>query len=52
MPTNASTSSSTIFRFKAVLWDMDGTLIDSEPIWIEQERALMQSLGVHWSDET
>ena len=51
MPTNTSISYSTNFRFKAVLWDMDGTLIDSEPIWIEQERALMQSLGVHWSDE-
>lgn len=39
------------FRFKAVLWDMDGTLIDSEPIWIDQERELMRSLGVLWSDE-
>lgn len=39
------------FPFSAVLWDMDGTLIDSEPIWIEQERKLMRSLGAQWSDE-
>ena len=38
------------FPFTAVLWDMDGTLIDSEPLWIEQERLLMSSLGVHWTD--
>lgn len=39
------------FFFDAVLWDMDGTLIDSEPIWINQERELMNSLGVTWSHE-
>lgn len=39
------------FPFAAVLWDMDGTLIDSEPIWIQQEYELMASLGVTWSDE-
>ena len=38
------------FPFEAVLWDMDGTLIDSEPIWIAQERELMNSLGVNWSE--
>ncbi len=39
------------FPFAAVLWDMDGTLIDSEPIWIQQEYELMASLGVTWSDQ-
>lgn len=39
------------FPFEAVLWDMDGTLLDSEPIWIEEEAKLMQSLGVEWSSE-
>ena len=38
------------FPFEAVLWDMDGTLIDSDPIWIEEETLLMQSLGVEWSE--
>ncbi len=35
----------------AVLWDMDGTLLDTEPYWIEQERALVASYGGTWSDE-
>lgn len=38
------------FPFAAVLWDMDGTLVDSEPIWMEEESALMRSLGADWSD--
>lgn len=39
------------FPFDAVLWDMDGTLIDSEPIWIEEEELLMRQFGVEWSEE-
>jgi HAD superfamily hydrolase (TIGR01509 family) len=39
------------FPFKAVLWDMDGTLINSELLWIEQERAMMNELAAQWSDE-
>lgn len=39
------------FSFEAVLWDMDGTLLDSEPIWIEEEAKLMQGLGVEWDDQ-
>lgn len=34
----------------AVLWDMDGTLIDSEPYWIMEERALVEEFGGRWSD--
>ncbi len=30
---------------------MDGTLIDSEPIWIGEERKIMESLGATWSQE-
>jgi HAD superfamily hydrolase (TIGR01509 family) len=33
----------------AVLWDMDGTLVDSEPYWIEEETALVRSFGGLWS---
>lgn len=39
------------FPFSAVLWDMDGTLIDSEPIWIEEESKLMRSLGASWTED-
>ncbi|WP_234996484.1 HAD family phosphatase [Demequina sp. NBRC 110054] len=35
----------------AVLWDMDGTLIDSEPYWIAAEKALATRYGVEWTDE-
>jgi len=35
----------------AVLWDMDGTLVDTEPYWIEAEYALIEKHGGTWSDE-
>ena len=35
----------------AVLWDMDGTLVDTEPYWINTEYALVESYGNAWSDE-
>jgi len=35
----------------AVLWDMDGTLIDSEPYWIAEEHALVEAHGGVWTDE-
>jgi HAD superfamily hydrolase (TIGR01509 family) len=35
----------------AVLWDMDGTLVDTEPYWIEVEHALVAEHGGTWSDE-
>ncbi|WP_416403109.1 HAD family hydrolase [Arthrobacter sp. LFS091] len=36
---------------KAVLWDMDGTLVDTEPYWIAAERALVESHGGTWSHQ-
>jgi len=33
----------------AVLWDMDGTLVDTEPYWIECEFALAEKYGGTWS---
>lgn len=34
----------------AVLWDMDGTLVDTEPYWIAAEYALIAAHGGEWSD--
>ncbi|MBA3783497.1 HAD family phosphatase [Nocardioides sp. InS609-2] len=36
---------------KAALWDMDGTLVDTEPYWIETEFALADKYGGTWSEE-
>jgi HAD superfamily hydrolase (TIGR01509 family) len=36
---------------KAVLWDMDGTLIDSEPHWMRSERELAAKHDTVWSEE-
>ncbi|MEP7023291.1 MAG: HAD family phosphatase, partial [Actinomycetota bacterium] len=33
---------------QAVLFDMDGLLIDSEPLWFEVERSIMADLGGEW----
>ena len=35
----------------AVLWDMDGTLIDTEPYWARHETALVESFGGTWTHE-
>ncbi len=35
----------------AVLWDMDGTLVDTEPSWMAAEYALVAEHGGSWSEE-
>lgn len=35
---------------KAVLWDFDGTLVDTEPIWAETEAEMLAAHGVVWDD--
>ncbi len=36
---------------KAVLWDMDGTLVDTEPYWVDTEFAMAEKYGGTWSHE-
>ena len=36
---------------QAVLWDMDGTLVDSEKVWAEVQLALLAELGATWTME-
>lgn len=35
----------------AVLWDMDGTLVDTEPYWIRAEHELVAAHGGVWTDD-
>jgi HAD superfamily hydrolase (TIGR01509 family) len=36
---------------QAVLWDMDGTLVDSEKVWAEVQLRVLPELGGTWTDE-
>lgn len=36
---------------RGVLWDMDGTVVDTEPYWIAAEHDLAAAHGGTWSDE-
>lgn len=38
-------------RPSAVLWDYDGTLLDTEPVWIDSEIIVMASYGALWTHE-
>jgi HAD superfamily hydrolase (TIGR01509 family) len=35
----------------AILWDMDGTLVDTEPYWLAAEAELVASYGGTWTHE-
>ena len=37
--------------FKAIIFDMDGLLVDSEPVWHEVETELIESNGYSYSDD-
>nr|WP_268926481.1 HAD family phosphatase [Microbacterium hydrocarbonoxydans] len=34
---------------RAILWDMDGTLVDTEPYWMAAETSLVESFGGTWT---
>jgi len=37
--------------FDALLFDMDGLLVDTEPLWLETETEVMARLGASWHEE-
>lgn len=42
----------TAHTLAAVLWDMDGTLIDSEPLWLKAELRMLARYGIEMSEGT
>lgn len=38
-------------RLAAVLWDMDGTLVDTEPYWLSAEMEMVHGAGGVWTEE-
>ncbi len=42
----------TAHTLAAVLWDMDGTLVDTEPLWLRAEHAMLARFGLEMSQET
>lgn len=37
--------------FSAILFDMDGTLVDTEPLWLVSETELMDDFGFAWTSQ-
>jgi beta-phosphoglucomutase-like phosphatase (HAD superfamily) len=40
-----------VTELAAVLWDMDGTLVDTEPYWMACEFELVERHGGNWTDD-
>ena len=39
-----------VTELRAVLWDMDGTLVDTEPYWFDAEFELVAEVGGTWTE--
>ncbi|PYI66284.1 haloacid dehalogenase [Arthrobacter livingstonensis] len=51
LESSAAPTPATSPALKAVLWDMDGTLVDTEPYWIAAEIELVAAHGGQWDEE-
>lgn len=40
-----------VTSYAAVLWDLDGTIVDTEPLWMAAEHRLAAEHGGTWTDE-
>jgi HAD superfamily hydrolase (TIGR01509 family) len=40
-----------VTSYAAVLWDLDGTIVDTEPLWMAAEHELAAAHGGTWTDE-
>jgi HAD superfamily hydrolase (TIGR01509 family) len=48
---SAGPDAGTPWPFDAVLWDMDGSLVETESIWFQAERDVVSELGGEWLPE-
>ncbi len=39
-------------ELRAVLWDLDGTIVDSEPLWLQAETEMLQRYGLELDEAT
>lgn len=44
-------TSSEVADYAAVLWDLDGTIVDTEPLWMAAEHELAAEHGKIWTEE-
>ena len=51
IPFSGDTPGSALGRLQGVLWDMDGTIVDTEPYWIRAEKELVEAYGGSWTAE-
>lgn len=40
-----------MISYAAVLWDLDGTIVDTEPLWMAAEHELAEAHGKIWTEE-
>ncbi len=38
-------------ELQAVLWDMDGTLVDTEPYWLAAQSEIARKHGLKWTEQ-
>ena len=38
-------------KFQAIIFDMDGLLVDSEPVWYEAEKEMIEACGYQYADD-
>jgi HAD superfamily hydrolase (TIGR01509 family) len=49
--TSRPTTVIVVTAYAAVLWDLDGTIVDTEPLWMAAEHRLALEHGKVWTDE-
>ncbi|MRJ77462.1 HAD-IA family hydrolase [Aeromicrobium sp. SMF47] len=50
-PGHRSTTVGPVTSYAAVLWDLDGTIVDTEPLWMAAEQELAEAHGKIWTEE-